>query len=169
MLLLMAGFISLSCTSAYHGPLRFSYENRDKPGSDNKRYLTEEPLSTTQPSNPVETRKVTSINDRTYVVRRTGNNLWHLVEKPVEEKANNEVVSPEYRYRPGEQTDSTFCNSAINAFCEITEVLINLTGFNPIIRACLAIGLKFIKPLLHLMCNRPDNKPYPVIPSSRNT
>jgi|GEM_PF-5511114 len=169
LLLFASGIITLNCTSAYHGPPRFSYENRSYFHLDRKASPADKSVLNHQASNPSESEKVTTINDRAYILRRTANNLWHLVEKPTEDKSINDVISAGCCRPEKNRNDSTFCYNAINTLCEISEILVNLTGFNPIVRACLVASLKFIKPFLYLICAQVDNTLTPGLPMTDRT
>lgn len=169
LLLLVSGLVSLNCTSAYHGPPRFSYENREGSGHDRFPRTTDSRDLKHRTSNPAETEAVTVLDNREYVLRRTANNLWYLTGKPPEDKPGTNHIR--IGCCPAEQkpSDSTFCYNAINTFFEITEILVTLTGFNPVIRALLAASLKYLKPLLYLLCGRTDNRLFPSFPVSNRT
>jgi len=169
LLLFVSVIISLSCTSTYHGPPRFSYENRRDIILDQKTGSVDQSVSSHRNSKLAVSEKVTTINKRDYVTRRTANNLWYLVEKQPEDKSNDNAIDTGYCPVENNRNDSTFCYNVINTFCEISEILVNLTGFNPIIRTFIVASLKYLKPLLYLMCNGIENEAAPGYPLASRT
>jgi len=145
------------------GPLRFTYNQQTQRAQttaidSQNNLISEESKNIPVKKYLVDINLYDSTGSKTYILKTTSNNLRYVEAITDTPKSFPKTSFFDINYlKEILGYDTTFNHDFINTFCDFSNILIQLSNFHPIVRVCLVMGLKYIKPLFYQLTYHENN------------